>query len=293
LHVHWPEFLVRGRNTIIRAGRTLLFSVLLIRLKLQRIPVVRTVHNLAPHSPGGKVESWLLRRFDKLTTLRILINRATSLDAGQRSVTILHGHYIEQFADMPQPEAAQDRFLYFGRIEPYKGVDRLAAAFLEIDNEHATLHIVGKPTAELAEFIEDAAQRDPRISSTLSFVDDATMVSEICEAELVVLPYREMHNSGVLLVALSLGRPALVPRSPANELLSEEAGPGWVIQFDGELTADTLSSAIESARATTRSERPNLGGRDWHTVAAAHYDAYLTAIAAKRPTGSTNVRSYA
>ncbi len=66
------------------------------------------------------------------------------------------------------------------------------------------------------------------MSSALGFAPDADLVREISMSEMVVLPYRFMHNSGAVLLALSLDRPVLVPDNEVNRLLEIEVGSDWV-----------------------------------------------------------------
>ena len=113
----------------------------------------------------------------------------------------------------------------------------------------------------------------------LEFVDDDVLVREISAASLVVLPYAEMHNSGAALVALSLDRPIVVPRTPSNTALADEVGHAWVRQYDGELTEDVLMSALSAADAVGSDERPKLEGRDWDSIGRQHRDVYQDAIA--------------
>ncbi|MBM4515638.1 hypothetical protein GS432_01345 [Rhodococcus hoagii] len=71
-------------------------------------------------------------------------------------------------------------------------------------------------TDELRQTIEAVSQRCERVSSALGFAPDADLVREISMSEMVVLPYRFMHNSGAVLLALSLDRPVLVPDNEVN-----------------------------------------------------------------------------
>ena len=45
-HIHWPELLVRAKNPVTSAGRGLALLILLGRLRLGRVAIVRTLHNL-------------------------------------------------------------------------------------------------------------------------------------------------------------------------------------------------------------------------------------------------------
>ena len=96
----------------------------------------------------------------------------------------------------------------------------------------------------------------PEITAVLEFVSDERLVDEVARAQLVVLPYIEMHNSGTLLVALSVGRPVLVPRGCVNGTISAEVGDGWVVQYEGELTAADLAMGLEAAGRPRSPEPP-------------------------------------
>ncbi|PJJ71851.1 beta-1,4-mannosyltransferase [Diaminobutyricimonas aerilata] len=277
-HVHWPELTIRGRSRTHRFLRRRALDLLLLRLRVKRIPLVRTVHNVEPHEPGSAAERRSLRRYDRATDLFIRLNPTTDLGPGRDVVTILHGHYRERFAGHPMPSIEPGRLLYFGIIRPYKGVTRLMDVFRTLDRPDLRLRVVGSPSVGQRELVEAACAADPRITSELRYVDDAELVDEIGRAELVILPYREMHNSGSILVALSLDRPVLVSASPSNDALKDEVGPGWIYDYEGELTAEIIEATLDRVRSTPREDRPRLSGRDWDHMGELHHRAYLRAI---------------
>lgn len=279
LHVHWPELLIRdSRRPWRRVVKRRLLDLLLLRLRLTRIPLVWTAHNLTPHESVTEAERRSLARFSRSIDLVIRLNPATP-ETGPETVTIPHGHYRQPFSRHPTPEREPGRTLYFGIIRPYKGVDTLIDAFVGLGRPDLRLRIVGDPHRGQDDMIKAAEAQDPRISSLLRFVDDRELVEEISRAQLVVLPYRgTMHNSGSLLAALSLCRPVLVPESPTNAALAEEIGPEWVLQYPGELTAEVLESAI-AGTATLPCREPRLDDRDWDEVGRRHRDAYRRARA--------------
>jgi beta-1,4-mannosyltransferase len=279
-HVHWPELLIRdSRRPWLRIVKRRLLDLLLLRLRLARIPLVWTAHNLSPHESGTAPELRSLRRFSRRIDLVIRLNPASPVADEWETVTILHGHYRQPFSRYPMPPAEPGRLLYFGIIRPYKGVDTLIGAFSEIDDPSLRLRIVGEPHPGQGEMVQSASSCDPRISSVLRFVDDRELVEEIRRAQLVVLPYRgSMHNSGSLVAALSLGRPVLVPESPTNDALSEEVGPSWVLQYGGELTSEVLEKAA-ALTLTPPPGEPRLDDRDWREVGRRHLEAYQRARA--------------
>ena len=278
-HVHWPELLIRAPRPLKARLRRGALYALLLRAKLQRIPIVRTAHNMTPHEAAGHdAETRALDALDARTALVIRLNPTTPVEPESRAVTILHGHYRDRFSGMPRPDSVTGRILYFGLIRPYKGVETLLQVFRALPQPDLTLRIVGRPSSGLGEIISTETARDARISSVLRFVSDEELVIEVGGAELVVLPYREMHNSGVLLVALSLDRPVLVPSTASNRALSEEVGPDWIYLYEGDLTPEILLGTLERMRAAGPRPRPQLSGRDWKTLGLQSYHTYLRAL---------------
>ncbi|GAA1944297.1 glycosyltransferase [Microbacterium deminutum] len=278
-HAHWPELTIRGSSRMRRFIRRRCLDAFLLRARLTRTPIVRHLHNVQPHEPGDAAERRSLERFDRATDLYIRLNPTTTPPTDRPVVTALHGHYRSAYAHHPLPRPRRGRLLYFGIIRPYKNVDGLADAFSGTDGEDLELRIVGSPSSGQREMVEAHCASDPRISALLRYVSDAELVDEVGRAELVILPYHEMHNSGAILVAMSLGRPVLAPRTESNSALSHEVGPGWIIEYDGDLTPDVIRSGLHDARHGERSAEPYLADRDWDHVGRIIEGAYRQAIA--------------
>jgi beta-1,4-mannosyltransferase len=284
-HVHWPEILVSGHGPLKTAVRQALTLALLARLAVTRTPLVRTLHNLELPQGLTRTQTALLRLMERRTALWIHLNDDTPADPSRPHEVIVHGHYRDWYARYPQPDARPGQVGYFGLIRRYKGVDRLLRAFAAMPAD-ATLRVGGRPSSpELASGLEELAAGDPRMSLDLRFLEDAEVVEIVRGSEIVVLPYREMHNSGGALTTLSLGRPVLLPANAVNRRLAEEMGPGWVHQYEDELTADSILAALEVVRALPADARPDLGRREWPQAGELHVAAYRRAIASLRRRG--------
>ncbi|GAA1982659.1 glycosyltransferase [Microbacterium pumilum] len=279
LHVHWPELMIRDSASRLRAFvKRRLLDLLLVKVRMRSIPVVRTFHNPRPHEKGTPAETRSLDRFDRATTLFIVLDGHVRPAGRVEVTTIAHGHYIEAFRRYARPPRVEGRVLYFGIIRPYKNVEALTAAFRELPDQGLSLHVVGDPHPGQRAALEASALADPRIALDLRYVDDEALVREVSEASLVVLPYVEMKNSGALLVALSLGTPALVSSSPINDAIAAEVGREWVRTYDGPLTAGILAAHLAAVSGSPPPAPPELSGRDWSTIGAAHLAAYRRAM---------------
>ncbi len=284
LHFHWPETLFGGATPLKRFVRRLFGTVLIARLRLTRVAIVRTLHNVELPDVDSRWERLLLRWVDRRADFHIRLNESTPVRAGVPSAIIPHGHYRDWFADV-DPVPAEPRTLGFvGLVRRYKGVESLIAAFRATAAGLADwrLRISGNPSnLELADEIRTLASADDRISLDLRYLSEEDFARAVMSSVGIALPYRFMHNSGTALAALSLGRPVLVPRNEVNTALADEVGPGWVSMFDGDLTAGDLEEFAQTA-ATPPATGPDLDDRGWSLVGIRHREAYLRAIRSRR-----------
>jgi beta-1,4-mannosyltransferase len=277
VHLHWPETILGlgGRRLTGRLARWVIAALFLARLTLTRTPVVRTVHNVGLPADAGRAQRALLRWFDRLTTHRIVLNDRTECPGP--ATTIPHGHYRDWYTGT-RSATVPGRLQYVGLVRRYKGVEGLVEAFRSVADSSLTLEIAGAASStELAATITNLADGDPRVTLRFGYLSDDELVAAVTAAELVVLPYRFMHNSGTVLAALSLDRPVLVPDTPVNADLAAEVGPGWIHTFTGDLTGEAIEAALPAARRP-RGASPDLSAREWDDAGQAHLAVYRAAL---------------
>lgn len=281
VHLHWPETLLGGRTRARRIARLVLAHLYLLRLRLLRVAVVRTVHNLDLPSDLWRAEIAYLRGLEAITAVRIHLNEQTDAGAEGVAQVIPHGHYRNWFAAMPREELTPGRLGFVGLVRGYKNVPGLVRAFTEAAaeaSEDLSLQISGQASSSSLEAeIREAAGSNGAVDLDLRFLSEEDLAAAITRCELLVLPYRHMHNSGVALTALSLERPVLVPRNPTTLALQHEVGPTWVHTFAGEIDGEDLLAALRSVRSAD-DQRPDLSARDWDRAGLAHRAAYLRAL---------------
>jgi glycosyltransferase involved in cell wall biosynthesis len=233
------------------------------------------------------VSKALLRFVDARTDYWIYMSRDGIPEIHDPNTLILHGHYVGWLATYERAPREIGLFLTFGHIRRYKGIEELARCFAAAALPGTHLLVAGKPQdglvrAELEGIVLTAAN----VSLELRRLSNEELISRISSAELVLLCYRDMYNSGALLLALSAGRPAIVPRTATNEGLAEEVGEGWITMYEPPLTAEKLVDAIARARSGAQPVPPQLDLRDWRRLGAEIEGVYHAAIARRRnPTG--------
>jgi glycosyltransferase involved in cell wall biosynthesis len=284
LHTHWTEALIERRGCLTTVARRALFAAFLLRMRFSHTPIVRTMHNLDLPTGISGTEIALLRAVDKLTSVQIVLSEFTPASSSTPRILISHGHYRDWFTGYARPDQVRGRVVFFGKVRRYKNVEGLVSAFTALPRDEGPyeLHVVGSPSSdELVRAITSLAADDPRVDLQFAFLNDADLVREVSESELVALAYHEMHNSGSLLAALSLNRPVLVPDNEVNRALAREVGEDWVLMFNGELTADAIRFALQRARSRPAGSRPDLSRRGWAEAGLRHREAFEAALDAR------------
>jgi D-inositol-3-phosphate glycosyltransferase len=143
----------------------------------------------------------------------------------------------------------QKSLLFFGNIRPYKGLEYLVEAFqrIRLHGDDYRLFIVGKPQQgekywnSIQESIREDVQRG-RVLVKADFVPDEEAEVYFKAADVFVLPYKHIYQSGVLFLGYSFGLPALA--ADVGSLRDEivEGQTGFV--FRSEDSVD-LASTIE------------------------------------------------
>jgi glycosyltransferase involved in cell wall biosynthesis len=243
------------------ADRTWLWECRLLRLFSRRL--IFTVHNVMPHERDTpkirRLMAKIYRIPDRLV-VHTLRSRQRLMDEfgvpTERIVVMEHG-----INELIQPDPiriastraalnisnGQRLVLFFGNVQYYKGVDLLLDAARRF-GPNARMHIAGRcadPTygQEIRRMMaehplgdrltwegEDAFLSEERVSELLS------------AADVLVMPYRHIDQSGVLFAALRHGTPVVAfDVGSFRDYLPE--GVGMVVPF-GDLVA--LAAAVES-----------------------------------------------
>ncbi len=284
-HFQWLPFAPADARLVARlAGRTAL---------------VHTVHNAQPYhgdaasSVQGRGYIALLPRFDAL----IVHGEATRAALAGQGMDMSRVHIIPHpamrlstaspadLAAVPVP-AAVPRLLFFGTIRPYKGLDLLIEAAIDLwkDGHDFELAIAGKPfmpTDALFGRVRGAGFAH-RLITDLGFLTEGRLDAHLSRADIIAFPYRSIDSSGAFLSALGYG--AAMVTSDAG--MFGELGQGDTARFavgDAVGLADVLRPLIAdpALRRRVGEAARALGGRigGWDEAATATEAVYAAAIA--------------
>jgi beta-1,4-mannosyltransferase len=292
LHLHWPEWELNAYSSAVEAAARLKLKLLAIDLLRARgTRVVWTAHNLKAHDGlHPRLEKWFWSAFISRVDGYIALTQSGRTAARERfprlervpSFVIPHGHYRDEYPVSSGDDARTQLgirtsakvLLFFGQVREYKNVLGLIRAFRGT-HEDTVLCIAGRPSSEnLAAEVRRETSADPRILLHLYDVPKERVQLFFRAADLVVLPYRDILNSGTALLSLSFNRPVLVPDRGAMGELRSSIGPAWVRNYSGDISAAELEEGLAWAANCARPLEVRLDHLEWPRLAEQTLHAY-------------------
>lgn len=270
LHIHWTAPILGPATGLYDAQLRLDRFQATVRDVLHRgARLVWTVHNVLPHECAYPAVEVRLSRFlaEHADLIHVMSEETLDAVAGRYVLprdkvrVIPHASYVGVYPDFVSRSVARRRLgvlphevalLVLGGIRPYKGLDRLLDVFDRVCREELRLRLLvaGKPGRfpDLAEW-RRRCEEHPRIVSDFSYVPDADLQVWCRAADVAVLPYRSILNSGSFQLALSFGLPVIGPTDGALRSLLD---PAYCLSFD---PADDRSLAEAVRQAPTLANR--------------------------------------
>ncbi len=196
-----------------------------LTVKLVRIfgfKYVVTVHDVQSFIGGdeNKYGEYILSNASSLIvhnnySLDSLKEKASSLSIHLPHVYVIpHGNYLS-FVQKKDKQGSREKLgipknkkvlLFFGQIKKVKGLDLLLEALTRIERDDFILVVAGKVWKDDWEgYQEYIAKRglSNKVISHIRYIADDEVDDYFSSADCVILPYREIFQSGVLLMAMS------------------------------------------------------------------------------------------
>lgn len=258
LHIDWAHSFYLGRNSSSTLIKKLLFITQL--LLMDKVRIVWTVHNLVTHNTEGRHDDILknlVKKVDALISLSQsgieVIKRKWPISKGKIIFYVPHGHYINWYNTNIDKTFARNMLgfpynakiaITVGRLHPYKGIKELIPAFKKISRHNEWLILAGKPLDNnFGKFIRRMINNHPRIIFIDHFLSKKELELVVSAADFAVMPFKEIFNSGSVILAMSFGLPIVATNKGAiPEIVPEEA---WFNAGKG--TENDISIALKEA----------------------------------------------
>jgi len=289
-------------------------TLLMLYYKLLGKKVVFTAHNV--NAGKRDANDWLLNRWtlrvqyclcdrifvhtenmkaEMITEFGIRQSRITVIPFGMNNAvpnTSLQTAEAKKRLGVGEDERT---ILFFGNITPYKGIEYLIAAFQGLVQRGGNYRLViaGKPDKcveywrRIREMVA-ASQASNRIHVRAKFIPDEETEIYFKAADVLVLPYTHVYQSGVLLLGYSFGLPVLAADvgSLKDDIIEGETGFIFKPENSGDMAstieryfASDLFKELDSRRRQVRDYAAQR--HSWDTVAEITVNAYRALLTSK------------
>ena len=276
-----------------------LFNVVLAKLLLMR--VVITAHDVeAFRGEWSGIKTWVYGLADCVIAHNLVSRRelVQVLGIPERKIHVIpHGNYLGDIKPPTPADSARAQLglsldaqvlLFFGQIKEVKGLDLLLDALAAIKGTlpNVLLVIAGKMWGQ--DFARYQAQIDrlglgSHCLAHVRYIADDEVAAYYAAADLVVLPYRKIYQSGVILMAMSYGKPVLASNLEGMTEVIDDGFTGFL--FRTEDTADLAQRLLSVLADRPSMQRVSANGlalmRDvygWERIGRLTAECYRAAL---------------
>ncbi len=266
--------------------------------------IVVTVHDVESFAHGGAPASGVVSKIYNLADKFIVHNSVSrrelmqALHADPAKITVIpHGNYLSSIRAVPSAAEAKETLgiephrkvvLFFGQIKEVKGLDLLLQALPAVADAvpEVVLLVAGRPWKnDFAQYqtILDRLNLNDRVRLHIRFIPDDEVSTFYAAADVVVLPYRRIYQSGVVLLAMSYGKAVLVSDLPGmTEIVTDEAN-GYVFpNGDTAALAQSLIGILSDDRGREQAAAQGLEyvrtRHDWNQIGRETGDVYQSLL---------------
>jgi len=240
-----------------------LFNVIVARML--GLKIVITVHDVQSF-----VEelSWpFFANFSYFIAHHLVVHNKSSKDElihvynvmSNKVSVIMSGNYSHVVRPLPDRNETCVRFgvpaaakviLFFGQIKKVKGLDILIKAFGIMHEVLPDTHLIiaGRPWKEDLDIYKDMIDDNENrqyVHPFFQFIPDSELPSFFSVADIIVLPYRRIYQSAVILMAMSYGKAVLASDLEAmKEIIKDEDNGYLFLSEDAQALAKKMIKVL-------------------------------------------------
>jgi len=229
------QFLFKIRSTnpdvLYLGGNIKPYLSILVKLFFDSNKVIIAIHDVEPHVGVSKIFHFLLnfdvKLFANFHVFSETQNNIFSLKYKYKRVFCIP-LFLQQFGEsIKVPEKAKINFLFFGTIRKNKGLEYL----IEAANKLAVSH-KGKFVVKIAgkcnewSFFENLIIDNDVFDLSIQAVPNEKIADLYCQANYIILPYKDVTQSGPLMLAFNYGIPPIASNLPGfmEHIIDNETG---------------------------------------------------------------------
>ena len=266
IHLHWQHPFLLGKSKWATIVKSLMFIMQIVCIKMVGVRLVWTVHNIKNHENLHKeLELFFTSKIARFAN-KIIVHCNTSkteiirlFNVPECKIAVIpHGNFIDTFENKVSRGDARTRlsllstdfiFLSLGLIRPYKGIMELIESFRTLKIDSIKLIIVGEAhDRQFERAIQDKVIGVPNVQLVLQFIRDDEIQLYMNAADVIVLAYRDILNSGGIFAAMSFGKPIIAPSIGCIPEVLNSSGSFLYEPSEQDGLSDAMRRAIASKK---------------------------------------------
>jgi beta-1,4-mannosyltransferase len=291
-HIHLFDEIIQRPLWLWSWLRMVGFIAILMFLRWRGVHLVWTVHNLRPHicwheDIAQRTVQHVINQCHALTCHHHVTRQQllTNYHVNSPITVVPHGHLDQPFGPLMSRQHARIQlgldqdipvFVFLGMIRPYKGIDTAIAALVHVPQAH--IIIAGLPADKqyLSQIHrQTASMTNVTVKPYFLPDDEAALYLAACDA--LLLPYRAITTSGMLVNAQASGIVCVVPDLPPLAEQVQDGINGFVYKSGSvDDLAHTLTRVIAHPQRDTIGihAKHQLQDHTWDNVAQQFHLVY-------------------
>ncbi len=281
------QYIKKEKYDVIHFNGTSGFLIFLHHF-LRKLPRVNTVHDPIPHSGEA---SWFSNALYKLLfryKIEFILHSKNLAEEFIKKYKVerknVHSIYygaleIYKLFGEKQIAEAQNVILFFGRISPYKGIEYLIEASKIVRNTIPDLKVVIVGNGEYYFNVQNSIH-EGTIEIVNRYITNGELSEFIQRASLVVCPYTDATQSGVVMTAYAFDKPVVASNvGGLSEIIEHDVTGKLVPPKDAEALAKAILDLLHNPdklmhMSENIHQKCSADELSWHHIAAKTLDVY-------------------
>ena len=240
-----------------------IYFMLLFSLIINKNKIIFGLHDVVSHS-GWKsgsllkiTKSWFLSKFKFFLTFSA--EQASVLKKRFPKTKVFDIPLALKDFGAKNHQSLPDRiisFLFFGNIETYKGLDILLKAVKELSQKYDNFRlVVAGRCADWDIIYKPLVDNNKKITELIRFIENDEIPLIFSEAHYLILPYKDVTQSGPLMIAYNYAVPVIASNLDGFKEFIKEGESGYLFEANN---IKALERVLEDAILRDEVEYTNL-----------------------------------
>lgn len=199
---------------------------------LIKYPIVTTIHDVNPHIGRRKFDQIIGKNMHIRFSDCLIVHGKKAkeeLNTNKNCYIIPHGDY-SFFLNYSKDDIDEEEnsILFFGRIEEYKGLEYLIKAVSHISNDFPGIKLIIAGSGDFNGY-QNMILNDKNFEVHNRFIPDEEVPSFFQRAKIVVLPYIEGTQTGIIPIAYAFKKPVVVTDVGSIPEVVENGKTGFIV----------------------------------------------------------------